>query len=145
MILDRGEKNERKRILCFSLFTLYGFCFCLFKFLNVFLFLKKLVKTTFFFYFTLHLKMFPNNNNCRDPSFQDTWHASYSDTWHALSSGSPSSWSSYKTHMTRFSHPDYPKEDQTTLINTTSGRLYTIHPDDQHMSSRYNCLNHWLK
>ena len=73
---------------------------------------------------------------------ENTWHASYSDTWHALSSESPSSGSSYKAHMTRLSHPDYLKEYQTTLINITSERLYTIHPNDQHMSSGYNCPDH---
>ena len=57
------------------------------------------------------------------PPFENTWHASYSDTWHALSSESPSSGSSYKVHVVRFSYPNYLKEDQTTLINITSGRL----------------------
>ncbi|RVW27938.1 hypothetical protein CK203_094089 [Vitis vinifera] len=58
-------------------------------------------------------------------SCRDTWHASYSDMWHTLSSGSPSSESSYKAHMTRFSHPDCLKEEQTTL---TKHR----HPDGFH-------------
>ena len=88
---------------------------------------------------------------CRDPSLRDTWHASYSDTWHALSSGSPSSGSFYKAHMTRFSHPDCLKEEQTTLTKHRHPDGFhkcvcsTIHLDNQHGLSRYDCPDHWLK
>ena len=84
--------------------------------------------------------------HCRDPSLRDTWHASYSDTWHALSFGS-----SYKAHMTRFSHPDCLKEEQTTLTKHRHPDGFhkcvrsTIHPDNQHGLSGYDCPDHWLK
>ena len=38
--------------------------------------------------------------------------------------------------------PDYLKEDQTTLINISSGRLTQIHPDVQHIPSGYNGPDH---
>ena len=89
--------------------------------------------------------------SCRDTwhaSCRDTWHASYSDTWHTLSSGSPSSGSSYKSHMRRFSHPDCLKEEQTTFTKHRHPDGFrkcvhsTIHPDNQHGLSGYDCPDH---
>ncbi|RVW27979.1 hypothetical protein CK203_094122 [Vitis vinifera] len=75
-----------------------------------------------------------------DPSLQATWHASYSDMWHALSSGSPSSGSSHKAHMARFSGLPQGRSNDTYkhIIRTA----YTIHPDDQHIPSGYNGPDH---
>ena len=76
------------------------------------------------------------------PPPKNTCHTPHGDTWHALSSGSPSFGFSYKIHGARFSYPDCLKEGQTTLISINIRTAFTIHPDDQHRSSGYDCPGH---
>ena len=76
------------------------------------------------------------------PPLENTCHASHGDTWHALSSGPSSSGFSYKIHGARFSYLDCLKEGQTTHICINIRTAFTIHPDDQHRSSGYDCPGH---
>ena len=90
----------------------------------------------------------PPSENTWQASGRDTWHVSYSDTWHALSSGSPSSGPSYKAHMAHLVYPDCLKEEQATLTkhgHPDGFHKYvrsTIHPDNQHGLSGYDCPDH---
>ncbi|RVX17424.1 hypothetical protein CK203_003688 [Vitis vinifera] len=77
------------------------------------------------------------------PPSENTWHASYNDTWHALSSESPSSGSPYKAHMAHFSGlpQGRPNDTYKHIIRTA----YTIHPDDQEdQTTLINVSSGWL-
>ena len=79
--------------------------------------------------------------DCRDPS---SWeHVPHISWWHMariIIRITP-----IRIHMTCFSYPDCLKEGQTTLINISIRTAFTIHPNDQHRSSGYDCPGHWLK
>ena len=79
------------------------------------------------------------------PPSINMWHTSPDDAWHTFSSGWNPSGFSYKIHGARFSYSDCLKEGQTTLISINIWPTFTIHPDDQHRSSGYDCPGHWLK
>ena len=79
------------------------------------------------------------------PPSNNMWHTSPDDAWHTFSSGWNPSGFSYKIHGARFSYSDCLKEGQTTLISINIWTTFTIHPDDQHRSSGYDCPGHWLK
>ena len=83
--------------------------------------------------------------HCRDPSLWETRGTHLTVTRGTCYQPDHHHPDSLKIYMMRFSYPDSVKEDQTTLVNIASGRIYNMHPDNQHMSSGYKWPDHWLK